>query len=101
MAWLLLFFLVVFWYLGYGPIEALQVPLFSIGRINVDLWNILIFLLIIWLIEMMPGPIRTIIIIALLLWLLAFFGIIAIAGLNNLILWAVIIGLAVYLLSGG
>lgn len=86
--------------MGYGPIEALRIPLFAIGNMSIDLWDILIFLLIIWLIDLMPGPIRSIIVIALLLWLLSIFGIITIAGFNNFVLWAVIIGLALYLLGG-
>jgi hypothetical protein len=99
MAWLLLLFLVIFWFLGYGPIEALKVPLFSLGSIRVDLWNILIFLLIIWLIDLLPGPIRSIVVIALVIWLLAFFGLIALPGLNNFIILAVVVGLALYLIS--
>jgi hypothetical protein len=100
MAWLILLFLVLFWFMGYGPVEALRVPLFSLGRVSIDLWDILIFLLIIWLIDLLPGPIRSIVVIALLLWLLSVLGIIAIAGLNNLIILAVIIGLFLYLISG-
>lgn len=86
--------------MGYGPLEALRVHLFSVGRVSVNLWDILIFLLIIWLIDTLPGPVRTIVIIALVIWLLGFFGIIAIPMFSNIVIIAVIVGLGLYLISG-
>lgn len=91
--------LVVFWFMGYGPLVALRIPLFSIGAFRVNLWDILIFLLIIWLVDALPGPLRSITIIALILWLLGYFGIIAIVALPSIIVVAVIVGLGIYLIS--
>jgi hypothetical protein len=96
---IILILLIVFWFLGYGPLVALKIPLFSIGRISVDLWDVLIFLLIIWLIDLLPGPVRSIVVIALIIWLLGFFGLIAIPMFNNLVVIAVIVGLGLYLIS--
>lgn len=93
--------LVVFWFLGYGPIAALKFPLFYLGHLRVDLWNIIIFLLIIWLIDTLPGVLRSIVVIALVIWLLSVFGIIAIPMFSNLVIVAVIVGLGIYLISGG
>lgn len=95
----ILLLLIVFWFMGYGPLLALRIPLFTISRFHINLWDILIFLLIIWLIDRLPGALRSIVIIALLIWLLGFFGIIAIPILSNLIVIAVIIGLALYLIT--
>ncbi len=97
---LILLLLIIFWFMGYGPLAALRIPLFAIGRIHVNLWDILIFLLIIWLIDALPGPIRAIVVIALVIWLLGFFGFIAIPMFNNLVIIAVIVGLGLYLISG-
>jgi hypothetical protein len=96
----ILLLLILFWFMGYGPLEALRVHLFSVGRVSVNLWDILIFLLIIWLIDTLPGPVRTIVIIALVIWLLGFFGIIAIPMFSNIVIIAVIVGLGLYLISG-
>ncbi|EKE12191.1 MAG: hypothetical protein ACD_13C00269G0001 [uncultured bacterium] len=85
--------------MGYGPFLALRVPLFSINNLQINLWNILIFFLIIWLIDALPGALRSIAIIALIIWLLGSFGIIAVPMLSNLIIIAVIVGLGLYLIT--
>lgn len=97
---LILVLLIIFWFMGYGPLTALKFPLFYIGHIRVDLWNILIFLLILWLIDALPGAVRSVVVIALAIWLLGYFGIIAVPMLSNLIIIAVIVGLGTYLISG-
>lgn len=96
---IILLLLILFWFMGYGPLAALRIHLFSIGRISVNLWDILIFLLIIWLIDTLPGPVRSIVVIALIIWLLGFFGIIAIPMFSNIVIIAVIVGLGLYLIS--
>lgn len=97
---IILILLIIFWFAGYGPLLALRIPLFTIGRLNVNLWDVLIFLLIIWLIDALPGPIRSVVVIALVIWLLGFFGIIAIPMFSNIVIIAVIVGLGLYLISG-
>lgn len=97
---IILFLLVIFWFMGYGPLEALRIPLFHFGRLTVNLWDVLIFLLIVYLIDALPGPIRSVVVIALIIWLLGFFGIIAIPALSNIVVIAVILGLGLYLISG-
>lgn len=99
MLWVILLLLIVFWFMGYGPIAALKFPLFYLGSIRVDLWNILIFLLIIWLIDLLPGVLRSIVVIALVIWLLGFFGIIAVPMFSNIVIIAVIVGLGIYLIN--
>ncbi len=86
--------------MGYGPLTALRIPLFSLSRFHVNLWDILIFLLIMWLIDALPGPIRSIAAIGLLIWLLTFFGILAIPITSNIVVIAIIVGLAIYLITG-
>lgn len=96
---LILVLLIIFWFMGYGPLAALRFPLFYLGHFRVDLWNILIFLLIIWLIDSLPGALRSIVVIALVIWLLSLFGVIAVPMFSNLIIIAVIVGLGIYLIS--
>jgi hypothetical protein len=96
---IILILLIVFWFMGYGPLTALRIPLFTIGRLHVNLWDILIFLLIMGLIDLLPRPIRAIAIVALVIWLLGLFGFIAIPLLPNVVIIAIIVGLGVYLIS--
>lgn len=85
--------------MGYGPLVALHIPLFSIGKYAINLWDILIFLLIMWLIDTLPKPLRVIVVIALVIWLLGVFGIIAIPMFSNLVIIAIIVGLGLYLIT--
>lgn len=96
---LILLLLVLFWFLGYGPLEALAFPLFEIRGQIIDLWDLLIFFVIMWLVGALPSPIRQIAAVALGLWLLTLFGFIAIAGSSNIILISIILGLVFYLIG--
>lgn len=97
---IILVLLIVFWFLGYGPLTALKIPLFSISHFHVNLWDILIFLLIIWLIDSLPGALRMVVVVALVIWLLGTFGIVAIPMFSNLVIIAIIVGLGLYLIKG-
>jgi hypothetical protein len=92
----ILLLLIVLWLVGYGPAASLQMPLFSIGRQSISLWDVLIFAVILWLIGALPSPFREIAGIFLLLWVLSTLGILAIAGLSSMLLIAVIVGLVLY-----
>ena len=91
--------LILLWFLGYGPLLDFRFPLFPFGPNFITLWDILIFLMIIWLIDLLPGPLRSIAAVILVLWLLATFGIIAVPLFSNLIVIGVIVGLAIYILN--
>ncbi|SRR5258708_6543519 len=95
----ILILLFVFWIFGYGTIAILPFPLFSFMNHVITLWDLLIFLVIIWLIGILPSPFREIASIAFILWILAVFGVIALAGTANLLVIAIIVGLLVYVFS--
>src|SRR5260221_1453065 len=97
---IILLLLIIFWFAGYGPLTALHITLFSLGRFHVNLWDILILLLIIWLIETLPGTLRTVVVIILLVWLFSLLGILVIPMFSNFVIIALIVGLAVYLVTG-
>ena len=88
--------LVVLWLLGFIHIPALTVHdwvLFSVNGQAITLLNLLVFLVVLWAIGILPRPFREIAGVLLVLWLLSIFGFIAIAGLSNLIVIAIIIGI--------
>lgn len=93
--------LLVLWVLGYVQIPWLRIPNFHFFSLNghpITLWNILIFFAILWAIDILPSPVKQIIVAFLLLWLLSVLGIIVVAGLQQLVIIAIVIGL-VYSLS--
>ena len=96
---LILVILILFWFFGYGPLLPLRLPLITFNAHSITLWDILIFILIIWLIDLLPGPARTVAGVILIIWLLGTLGIIAIPLFSNIVVIAIIVGLGIYLLN--
>ncbi|MDP3758703.1 MAG: hypothetical protein Q8Q86_03215, partial [Candidatus Daviesbacteria bacterium] len=67
--------------------------LFGINNHAVTLWEILILAVIGWAIGILPRPLQAVATALLLLWVLATLGIFAIAGLPNIIVLVIIVGL--------
>lgn len=97
MAQLVLAIIIILWLFGFIQIPYLHNILFHVLGRPITLYNILILLIIMWVIEILPSPLRQIVMILLFLWLLSIFGIIAIAGFSQLIVIAIIIGIIVSL----
>lgn len=95
--------LLILWLLGYIALPALVIPTISLFSINghiVTLFDLLIFLVLLIITSALPSPFREVLFVVIVVWVLALLGIIAIVGLPNIILIAVIAGLIVYLLQG-
>lgn len=97
---IVLLILILFWFMGYGPLLALRIPLLHLMGHTINLWDILIFLLIIWIIDLLPGLLRSVAAVILVIWLLSLFGFIVIPMLSNLLVIAIIVGVGLYLLGG-
>ncbi|SRR5258706_1652783 len=95
----ILVLLFIFWAMGYGTTAVLPIPLFQFMNHVITLWDLIIFLLIIWLIGILPSPFREIASLLFILWILSVLGIIAVVGISNLLVIAIILGLLLYLLS--
>jgi hypothetical protein len=88
--------LVVLWFLGYVPLSGLAIPNISLFTINshiITLWELLILIAVIWAIGILPRPLQMIASVLLLVWILSVLGILAIAGLPNIIVLVIIVGL--------
>lgn len=99
---MLIFTLFMLWLLGFVRLGGIILPdayLFTINNTQVSLWNVLVLLIVLWVIGMLPSPFAEIASVFLLLWILAILGVLAISGLPNLLLFAMILGLVVYLFS--
>jgi hypothetical protein len=93
---MILILLVVLWLLGFISIpglDSINFPLFVINGETISLFDLLIFLLVVWAIGILPSPFREIASVLLILWVLAVLNILAFAGLSSLILIAIIVGL--------
>lgn len=88
--------LIVLWLLGYAPISGIYIPnvvLFSLNSHPVTLWEILILAAVGWAIGLLPRPFQAVASVLLLLWVLSVLGILAIAGLSDVIILLIIAGL--------
>jgi len=98
----ILLILVVLWFFGYIHIQGITIPnfpLFSLNGHSINLWDFLIFIVILWAIEALPSPLRVIAGILLVIWLLSTLGVIAVVGLSHIIVVVLIIGLVLAVLG--
>lgn len=90
--------LAVLWFLGYAPLSGISVPnpvLFAINNHQVTLWEILILAVIGWAIGILPRPLQAVASVLLVLWVLSTLGIFAVAGLPNILVLVIIVGLII------
>jgi hypothetical protein len=95
---LILVILVLLWLTGNLNLVGVQIPNLSLLVVNgrmITLIDLLVFLVILWAIGVLPSPIREIAGVILVLWVLSVLGFIALAGLSNILVIAVIVGLIV------
>ena len=100
MAGILIVVLLLLYFFGYITIPWFTIPnplLFTFGGHPILLSSLLIFLAILWAIGVLPSPLRQIAMVVFVLWLLSTLGFIAIAGLSNLLIIALIVGLVISL----
>jgi hypothetical protein len=97
----ILLILILFWLAGYGPFTVLHLILFRFNGLTITIWDALLFLVFIWLIESLPSPFRQIAVVFILIWILSTLGVIVIAGLSNILVIAIIVGVLLYILGGG
>lgn len=94
--------LIVLWLTGNLAIPGLAIPrvtLFSLNGHPITLWNILIFIVTVWAASLLPSPFKEIAGVLLVLWVLSLLGIIAFAGLTNLLVIVMIVWLVASLLK--
>jgi hypothetical protein len=91
--------LLLLYLLGYGPLQIIHLDLFILHGHMITLWDVLIFLTLIWLIDLLPSPFRQIAIVLFIIWIIALLGFIAVPALSNLLIISIIVGLLVYLLG--
>ena len=99
---ILLVVLIILWLSGNLVIPGIVIPnpvLFIMNGQRVDLISVLTFILILWVLGLLPSPLREIAGILLFFWVLSLFGLLAIPGLSSLIVIAVIIGIIVTLVN--
>ncbi len=95
----ILVILFILWLLGYGPYQVLALNVLKFNHKLINLWDIAIFLVLIWLIGNLPQPLKEITTVLFLIWILSSLGIIVISGLSNILIISLIVGILLYLVS--
>lgn len=98
----ILVILIILWVLGYAPlsIHIPNVTLFVFNGRPISLWDLLILAIVGWAIGVLPSPFREIASVLLLFWILSTLGVLAVAGLANILVLVIIGGLILSLLQG-
>lgn len=94
--------LVVLWLLGIIAIPWLAMPRFpSLNLLGFDLTitNLLVLVILIWIAASLGGPLRQIVWVLVVLWILSALGVIAIGGLSNLLVIGIGVGLVLALIQ--
>ena len=94
---ILLVALIVLWFLGYISIPWLNIPSFTVFTINgrpISAFELIILIVVLWDMTNLKSPFRHVALALIVLWLLSILGFIAISGLSNLLILAIIVGIA-------
>lgn len=97
---IILIVLVLLFLTGNLQLVGVHIPHITIAHLNghpITFVEVLLFFTLIWAIGMLHSPFREIAGVAFILWLLALAGIVAISGLANILVLAVIVGIVVSL----
>jgi hypothetical protein len=100
MAEVVLALLVTLWLIGFIQIPWLNIPhqvLLIFNDQPITIRDFLIFILTIWIVSILPKPLRIIAGIMFILWILSIIGIVTISGLSNLLILAIIVGLILHI----
>ena len=91
--------LVILWVLGFVKVPWFKIPhmvLLEFNQHPITLRDFLLFILIIWIVSILPKPLRIVAGLIFVLWVLSIIGVVAVSGLPNLLVLALIIGLFLY-----
>ncbi len=89
----LLVLIIILWILGIVQIPFVNTVLFNILNHPVTVHDLLLLFLFVWVTGILPRPFREIAIVLLILWVFSILGILAITGLSNILVLAIIIGI--------
>jgi hypothetical protein len=94
--------LFLLWLSGNLVIPGIVIPnflLFSLNGHPITVWNLITFAIMVWLLGLLPTPFREVAGVILVLWVLSILGILAFAGLPNLLVIVLIIWLVASILK--
>jgi hypothetical protein len=95
--------LAILWLLGFIKIPGVTIKNLTVFYLNgrqITLWDLLIFLVVLWAIGVLPTPLKEIAMVLLVLWVLSLLGILVIAGASTLLIISILVGLVFALFSG-
>lgn len=99
---IILIILIVLWGMGYVNVPflpSLNTSVITIFNHVVTLYDLFVFAVILWLIESLSYPLRELVSVVFVLWILSTLGVITFVGLPNIIVFVLILGLIIYLIK--
>ena len=102
MLFFILVLLILFWLAGYISFPFFNIfhrALFYVSRHPVTLWDLLLFAIMIWILQILPSTLRTVGVFLLILWFLSFLGVITFTGLFSFLIAVFLIAVILYLLG--
>lgn len=94
--------IVVLWLIGIIRIPWLMMPSFpsfNILGFDLTIQKLVIIAILVWIASSVGGPLRQIVWVLVILWILSTLGFIAISGLGNLLVIGIVIGLILSLVQ--
>jgi hypothetical protein len=94
--------LVILFLTGNLHVSGIAIPNATLLHVNgqaITLWNVLIFIVVMWALGVLPSHFREIVGVLLVLWVLSVLGFLAITGLSNILVIAVIIGIVMSIIK--
>ncbi|KKS98132.1 MAG: hypothetical protein UV73_C0003G0074 [Candidatus Gottesmanbacteria bacterium GW2011_GWA2_43_14] len=99
---LLITLIILLWLVGFISVPSTSfftLPVMFLNGRAIGLWDIIIFLVLIWVVGILPQPLKGAVLILLLLWILSLMGIVVISGMGNVLLLLLLAALILHIMG--
>ena len=98
---ILLTVIILLWLVGFISIPAssfLTSPVLYFNGRPIGLWDLIVFFVLVWVVSILPQPVKGGVILLLLLWILSLLGILTFSGMGSVLLLLLIVALILHIL---
>ena len=88
--------LVILAVFGFIPFSFFEIVLLRLNGEEITIYDLLVFLVILWAVGILPTPFRQIAVVLVILWVVATLGFIAIPNFSSIVIFGFIAGLVIY-----
>ena len=97
---ILLTVIILLWLVGFISIPAssfLTSPVLYFNGRPIGLWDLIVFFVLVWVVSILPQPVKGGVILLLLLWILSLLGILAFSGMGSVLLLLLIVAVILHI----